>query len=223
MLFRIIVLLALLSLFLDIFDSLAPNFPGGGWLHHAFDLDEEANIPTFFSTGLLLLAGSLSLLIARAGARPGPTPSRAGSWRLLGVILILMGGDELLMFHETLGSFLDKPFQTAGVYAWVIPGTLAVLWFVWSFSRFFRSLPGIVRRYLILSFILFVGGAVGLEYVEAVNRKVQGELGLSGLLLTNSQETLEMLGVAVLLKGLLIYIRDFLEYPKTQFALLFGD
>ncbi|WP_264775175.1 hypothetical protein [Deinococcus aetherius] len=215
--------LALLSVFLDFFDAHVPNFPGGGWLHHAFDLDAEANIPTFFSTGLLLLGGCLSLLIARVGARAGSTASSAGSWRLLGFILILMGGDELLMFHETLGSFLDSPFHVAGVYAWVIPGTLAVLWFVWSFFRFFKSLPSAVRRYLALSFLLFVGGAVGLEYVEAVNRKVMGELGLSGLLLTNSQETLEMLGEIVLVKGLLIYIRDFLEYPRTQLALLFGD
>lgn len=223
LLYGVITTLLLLSLSFGLFNEYFPNIPGGGWLQQATDLDGEANVPTLFSMGLLLVSSALSFLIARTESSSGAVPSRSGYWRLLSVLLLLMAADELLMFHETVGGFLDRVFHVAGVYTWVLPGALLVVWFIQFFLRFFRSLPGTVRTSLLLSLLLFVGGAVGVEVLEGLNRSVTGEFGLRGLLLTNMQETLEMLGAAVLLKTLLVYIRDFLAYPCTQMAARFID
>lgn len=222
-LFKAIFLLVASSLLLYVFDERFPHLPAVGWLHHAFDLNEEANLPTFFSTGLLLMSGCLSLLIARAGHFSGVPASQTGAWRLLGWILVAMAGDELLMFHETLNGFLEGIVSVRGIYMWLVPGALAVVWFIFFFLRFFRGLPGVVRRHLILSLVLFVSGALGLEVFEGLNLTFAADPGTGTLLLSNSQEALEMLGEAILLKGLLIYIRDFLDYPRTQLSLLFGD
>lgn len=223
LLYGIVLVLLALSLFFALFDRQFPEAVGGGWLRRVTDLGEEANIPTLFSVGLLLLASCLSFLIARAERLAGPVPPGLASWRLLGLLLFLMAADEFLMLHETANGLLERAWTISGVYMWIIPGALVVLWFIILFLKFFRSLPGVVRRLLVLSLALFVGGAIGVEIFEGLNLSFTQEPEVRAILLTNTQETLEMVGEVVLLQALLTYIRDFLGYRRTQLALHFGD
>ena len=54
--------------------------------------------------------------------------------------------------------------------------------------------------------VLFLSGAIGLELIGGSYFAAHGELNMSYVLIVTVEETLEMVGAAVLLYGLLAYI-----------------
>lgn len=220
----VISVLLLVSLVASVLNAWVPDVFGVGSLYVFTSLDEESNLPTLFSGGMLLLCGLLGSLIARVSVASGAIHSRRVYWSAISLILWLMAADEFLQIHERVGQFLGRNLEVEGVYAWVLLGIPLVALAGVAFFRFIVSLPRAVRTALLLSSLLYTGGAVGLEVLEAWNFLSTGERrGLRGILLTNGQEVLELLGIVVLLKALLLYIRDVLAYPRTQLAMLFGD
>jgi len=97
----------------------------------------------------------------------------------------------------------------------VIPGAALVALFGIALLRFFRHLPRPTRRRLLAAGILFLSGAIGLELVGGAYSAVHAELNMSYVLIATAEETLEMVGAAVLLYGLLAYIPAIL--PDTGY------
>lgn len=151
-----------------------------------FDLDEENNIPTWFSSFLLLNNAFFFYLYARTV----PTPTKR-YWLFLAGGLLLLACDEVAGLHETLNTAIDMN--------WAIPGGILVLVvgivlipFLWSLRRGFALL-------LFLSGALYVSGAI---VVELLSEDMDSDSSAYALAVA-LEEGLEMLGALLCLTTIL--------------------
>lgn len=169
-----------------------------------FTLDAESNLPTWFSSALLLAAALLLWLLGRQGATEGGQRVR-GYWYGLATIFTFLSIDETAQMHESLTERLRAVVPTEGAlyYGWVIPAALFVMVVGLVYLRFLRLLPSRTAGLMALAGALYVGGAVGMEMVGAwldfTGRFRIGSLGYT--LVTMMEETLEMAGVILFVYG----------------------
>lgn len=179
-----------------------------------FYVDDEGNIPTFFSSILLLLASLLLALIATH--KNTPRNSYPRHWMILSLILLYMAIDESVMLHEKLnraGWWLgDHPQVGIFHYGWVIFGIVAVGVVALSHLKFFRSLPSLTQKQFFTAAAVFLSGAIGVEILEGNYAGSHGgEDSFQFSMLTAVEEGLEMAGVIILINALLTYLIDHCE------------
>ena len=75
-----------------------------------FYVGEEANVPTWYSSSLLLLCSALLWIIACATKRAYDGRSRW--WTALSVVFLLMSIDETATIHERIGGLCEYVFRT---------------------------------------------------------------------------------------------------------------
>ncbi len=165
-------------------------------LRQAFDVDQENNLPTWFS-GLLLLIASVFLWICARKKRTDGDRWFA-QWYVLAVGFLLMSVDEVAGIHETINSFI--------VITWAIPGGIIALVIGLAFLPFMLHLPKPTARLFALAGAVYLAGAVGLEIVgnSLVSQRLRDTLEYN--LWTLAEESLEMLGVILFLNTLLRYM-----------------
>ena len=199
-LFIIICVLLCLSLF---FQSLKYifhlDFPGMNFLIYLFNVDQENNIPTFFSCILLLLAAQSLASIARhktAGKQP-----YYRHWWLLSGLFLVVAIDEFAAMHERLSEIVRDKLHVSGFlyYAWIIPAFFFVLFLVIIYAGFvFRYLPKQTRIEVILAASIFIGGSLCVEMLEGRYFLISGSNeNMVNALLTSVEEGMEMIGVAI--------------------------
>ncbi len=193
--------------------KLEHGIPRSEWT--LLDLDKEANIPSWFSSFLLLAAAGLAVLAA-SGA-PAERRSDVRPLRSLAGLLLLCSIDEMATLHERAGLLLDRVVPRVGplIFSWVVLGGAVVVAAAILMWRFIVSSPGAVRIRLVLAAVLYVSGALGCEMLEGVYCLAHGRRGLAWVALTTIEETAEMLGVILLLDGLLLYLIDVARKPVT--------
>lgn len=177
-----------------------------GGLIPMFDFDEEMNVPTFYSSVILLSAAVLLFLIAN-GHKQRNEPYRA--WNGLAGVFFFLSMDETVQLHEKLIS-LGKLLKTTGLFyhAWVIPYGIAFLVFVVIYLKFTLALPQPTRRLFFLSGTIYVLGAVVFEMLGGLHRTMHGSPVLGAVLYT-TEEFLEMGGV-------ILFIYTLLQYMASQ-------
>lgn len=186
-----------------------------------FDVDAEQNVPTLFSVILLLFASLLLAVITRFKKRER-SPERS-SWALLSAGFLFMAVDEAASLHEKL----NKPFRaflgtrSHGVlfFSWLVPGLALLLVLTPIFVRFLLKLPRKTRARFTAAAGLFLGGAVGMELVGGGYAAAHGQDLIYSLLAT-VEESLEMAGVIVFIRALLIYISE--GYGEVRFRVTGG-
>ncbi len=173
----------------------------------AFDMNREANVPTMFSTLLLLTTGFLLWVIARGKKEQGQIFS--WHWTLLSVVFFFLAADEAIGFHELLIVPLRTLLDAGGVlyFTWVIPGILVVLGLGIYYLKFLFHLEIVDRIRFIVAGALYVGGAIGVEmigghYYWLTNRSKD----LTYTLITTTEESLEMAGLTLFIFALLDYM-----------------
>lgn len=175
-----------------------------------FGLGQEANVPTWYSSAALLIAALLTCLITLL---PIPDVRRQSKrWWGLAAVMALMSLDETALLHESIPYFMAlsllSPDEEAWYirYAWVPFGTLVLGVLVWWFIPLWRSFPARLRSRLSFAALVFFGGALGLEFLEAAwaSQFDTETFGYSAL--WTAQETLEMTGVALLILALYDYL-----------------
>lgn len=168
-----------------------------------FNLDEEANIPAWFSSMQLFSIGMVMLLAAGS-----PLRERDGLRDLLAILgcaFVFLSMDEAAAVHEKVTKVMSRvswaPRFSGGhgiwmfVYVAVAVGTVAAL---------FRPLVRLMRFYprdvlgVFAGLVILGAGAVG---VEAVGYELVGDNATIGLktLQVAAEEFLEMLGGSVIL------------------------
>lgn len=172
-----------------------------------FNVNNENNIPTYFSALLLLSAGGLLGLIARL-VREIEGPFRR-HWLGLAFVFAYLSIDEISSLHERVGAPLRESLGTSGVlhYAWVIPGIALLLLFAVVYLRFFLHLPARWKGLFALSGLLYVTGGLGLELAGGWYDSHFGYESFTYSVLTTIEEMLEMSGAAVFIYTLLSYLR----------------
>jgi hypothetical protein len=164
------------------------------------DPAREANVPTWFSSSLLLLTG---VALALAGARLKAAGSRDARWWLaLAAVACLASLDETANLHELLSQQARRAYDFGFGQVWVLfVGPLAGA-FILVCRRFVLRQEPRVRRPLVLGTALLAGGALGVELVEILlERSGAGPVTVALTLL--AQELLELLGAVTLLHAAL--------------------
>lgn len=164
-----------------------------------FSLDQEANVPTWFASATLLLAGALALCLGRAA---GPRERRR--WTLVGVLLLMMSLDEAAVMHEMMIKPLRRLFDTPDIlhYPWVVPAGIVAVAVALYLLPFVWRLPPPVRWRIILGGALFVSGALLVEAVSGWIEEVRGRDRLYHMTVV-LEESLEFLGVFLVVSAFL--------------------
>jgi len=171
-----------------------------------FDIGREGNVPAWFSSTLLLVSALLLWSVAAVERRRGN--AHAVRWVVLGAVTMLLSVDETASVHERLrlqyfgigdgGSFLTR--------SWTVPVGIAALVAGAFCIPFLRALPDVTRlRFTVAAGVFFLG-AVGLEVVSALYAMEHGQLNFSFALISTVEEFLEMTGVILFIRALLLHL-----------------
>ena len=171
------------------------------WLD-SLNMDRELNLPTLFSSSLLLIS---ALLMQRLGHNSNP--DAADDWRLLSKIFIFLALDEALQIHEILIiPGLRHQVHPALASTWVVPYAALAVILLWRFRSFLGSIPRATATGLLRSGAVYVGGAIGMEMIGSF--AVRSSLirlhspwygGITGL-----EEALELIGIILLIHALML-------------------
>ena len=184
---------------------------------HAFLLNEEQNIPTFFAFSLLLLCSALLTLIGARAHRAQQAFSL--HWVLLAGLFFLGAFDEAARLHERLIGPIRGALDTSGwmYFAWIIPAGALVAVLAVVYLPFLRALPPPFGRLFVLSGALYLGGALGVEMPGGAYYERHGDQTFTYQLITTVEETLEMLGLTVFAYSLMRFLARRAESVRLGF------
>lgn len=172
-------------------------------LVYFFGLGYEANLPTWYSSTLLLVCSlHLALIATEKTARTAPF---AAHWWFLAAAFLYISMDETAQVHENAGHWFD--FSGFLFYGWVIPASIVVFAIGVLFLRFLAHLPRRTRTQFILAGVLYVGGALGFEFLLGYWTDRAGTKNLTYGLIDLVEESMEILGASLLLCALTEYLR----------------
>ena len=153
------------------------------WLvRQLFDLDEENNLPTWFSSFLLL--NNALLLFVRAQFSKN---DNYYAWLWLAIGFLVLSIDEVAGLHESLNTAIDTN--------WAIPGGILVILTGLAFIPFLLSLPRRIALLFICSGLIYVSGAIGVELLSEDMDEESMAYGFA----TALEEGMEMLGAYLFL------------------------
>lgn len=157
-------------------------------------LSYEGNVPTWFSSGLLLACAIAAGAAARGAAR------WRRHWWGVAIGLGYVSLDEAAEIHEHLGGLIG----THGVlyFDWVVFAIAILIVLAVVYLGFVIALPRATRAGLIVAGAVYVAGAVGMELPLGWWTERFGSDGLGYALIDWLEETLEMIGATLALLAL---------------------
>lgn len=205
-------ILAIISFFIaaNLFGHLSqrylPDFFLRDFFSTQFNLDGELTVPAVYSAMTLLFCSILLGLIAFI--KKNKHDLYTIYWQGLSIIFAFMFFDELASLHEQFIVPVGNALNTRGflLFAWVIPGSFAVLVFILVFLKFIINLPQKTRNHFVLAGAIYIGGAIGCELIGGYIVDTFTAQSILYLLEFTVEESLEMLGIAVFIYGLLSHI-----------------
>lgn len=184
-------------------------------LDRLFNLMNEANFPTFFSAGLLLSASAILYFIYKSEKSINKKLSPK-YWLVLSFVFLFLCLDESLQLHDELVETIRSRFtgnMSGYLYeGWVIPYAGLVLIVGAYFLNFVLRLPAKTRNLFILSGFIYVGAALGLEFFEGYEEKLNGSETFTFWFYNTVEEICEMGGLIIFIYALL----DYLAPIKTE-------
>jgi hypothetical protein len=185
-------------------------------LVRTFQLDEENNVATWFSSGLHLAAAVLLLFIGRAERGRGGRHWRY--WMGLSPVFLFTSLDETASLHE----IAVVPFQRLLnaeeflFFTWVVPAAALVAVLGIVYLRWFIGLPGRTRLIAGLSAGTFLLGALGFETIGGSLYSQKTELPY--FFVSTAEEALEMAGLILWIYALM----DFMSRTGTTMQVRFA-
>jgi hypothetical protein len=178
------------------------------------DLNQEHNLPSWYS-GAVLLATAGFIAVIAASKHQAHDPF-ARHWTALAALFVYLSFDELTQVHEAWGNWLNGPLGwlrqrqvLGGVLRnlWVLPA-LTVAGLVGAiYLPFLRHLPGETRRRFAGSGAAYVLATAGMEMAGASYSAAGGRFTPGFMVLVTIEEGLEMGSIAVFLWAVLSYAR----------------
>ncbi len=175
------------------------------WLYPLFDFNTEKNIPTLYSSFTLLCSCILLVCIASIHKRLGHPYFY---WSGLAIIFLFLSIDEIASIHEMLIAPVTKLLHVSGFlyYAWVIPYGSALILFVLFYLKFLLNLPRKIMYLFLVSGTTFITGSMGFELLGGRQHYLYGDNNIKYSFLYTYEESFEMLGIAIFIYTLLLYI-----------------
>lgn len=172
-----------------------------------FDVDAESNIPTFFSSSLLLASAGLTVVIGRHESQGRNRWTH--HWMLMGLAILFLSADEASSLHERLIIPLRLWVNADGWlhYPWVLPAGAALIAFCVAYRRFLLELPRRVSTCFVIAGCTYVTGALGLEILGGKVASTRGVEDFTYAMITHVEEGLEMVGAILMLGALLLALQ----------------
>jgi len=167
-----------------------------------FDLDEEQNLPTLFSTCLFIINGILFFIMWKLQQH---NDKRQGTWLFLSALFIFLAIDEFGEIHEQFTQPVKLALSTSGFlyYAWVIPYGIAGILLSIYLVPFFWKMNKKIRTLFFLSALSYLVGAIGFEMIAAWYVSTREYDIVNGFLIL-FEESFEMTGLIMLVYTLLL-------------------
>jgi hypothetical protein len=183
-----------------------------------FNFDEEANLPSLYSSLALGFCAYLLSLVATIKKKVKGKYAR--QWKALAFIFLYLAVDEMCSIHELLIPILRGAMHTSGLlyFPWVIPAFFLVIIFLIVFRKFILALPNKTKIQFILAGIVYVFGALGMELIGGYIADNYGYNTVYGIAST-IEELLEMFGVVIFINALLNYLQS--QASELHFGLSF--
>lgn len=173
------------------------------------NLDNESGIGTWAS--VMNLAITSVALFAVAIAERGDRFA-AMSWFMLGFGFLYLSIDELVEIHEHLARFMAMLVGNDGIFhhTWIALAIPVLVVLAGCFIPFLRRLEPRYRWPMIGAGLVYVGGAVGVETLTGalLSSGAVGRRSVEYAALVVLEESMELLGPAMLLRTLLRYARE---------------
>lgn len=182
------------------------QFTAMNFLIFLFNVDQERNIPTFFSV-ILLLSATWQLYSISIQKSEKKNKYRF-HWWLMTILFFFVTADEFMATHEMISEIVRDKYHVTGFlyYAWVIPFAMLVGGLTILYTPFiFRHLPKQTRNLMIVSAVLYIGGAIFMEMVGGYFYLQGGTENMTNAFLTTIEEGMEMTGIAVFIYTLSQY------------------
>lgn len=191
-------------------------------LANMFNVGKESNVPTWFSSSQFLLLGLVcgSICLLKKYLYPGNR--FAYLWLVCAVGAVFLSVDESALIHETFGSvfggyldsnetpLMDRMLENFQSYYWALVYVPIALPVAIGLGVFFWKELGRYRYLPIIGMIVFLMGAVGVDFVEGTYYDVDEDeiVGFARWLVVDLdsyliEEMAEMLGVTLVLVGCL--------------------
>ena len=210
---RILVSITAILVVMDLTVKLIREFLGYDYMFGIvplFDFYEEANIPTWYSSVLLLIAAALMFITFLRCQKMNLKFTR--HWLGLALFFLFLSIDEASGLHETAGRFLKRtsiqglmPREESS--SWILLAIPLGLFLGIIYLRLFLCMPTRFKRLFALSAALYISGCLGMEWVEILYL-VNHPIDLNFYLMTTLEETLEMSGLIVLIYSLLEQLKS---------------
>ena len=175
------------------------------WLD-SLNMDQELNLPTLFSSSLLLVSALLMRRLGQSSDRIA-----ALDWRLLSKIFIFLALDEALQIHEILIiPGLRNQVHPALASTWVVPYAVLALILLWRFRQFLVSISTATASRLLQAGAVYIGGAIGMEIIGSFavrSSLIRLHSPWYGAI-TGLEEAFELLGIILLIDALLRALLD---------------
>jgi hypothetical protein len=181
-------------------------------IRNIFDMDEEAAFPNTFSIFLLFSVAVLSAIIS--GLHDS---SHSRGWKGLSVIFFVLSLDEAASLHNSL----VYVYRVAGVpselqnFFWVVPLIPILIFLSLVYLRFWLNLPNFEKVFFILSGIIYIAGAAGVEVIGGMFVQTFGKDSLTYAMAVVSEEMMEIGGMILFLFTLFHYVQSW----KPQFEI----
>lgn len=174
------------------------------------NLDQENNIPTWYSSSALLLSAILLTVIGLVNKQMGK--AYAYHWFGLAAIFLFLSLDEAASLHEMTTYLLDPMLKAFGYFhgflyfPWIVFGTMFVLIVGGLYLPFVAALPRQTRGLFLLAGTLYVGGELGIEILGSRYDYFYGHKNFTYAMFVACEEGFAMLGNVVFIYGLLTHL-----------------
>ena len=198
-------MILLLGLFAEVVMQEGGFGPDAAWAE-LLNLSYEVNLPTWYSSMLLLTCALLLLLIRHVEQRRGA--GFGWHWAGLALAFLYISMDEAVIIHEMLNGPLRAAFDLDGVlyFGWVVPVGLGLVVFGLSYLRFLAALPRRHAALFVTAGAVYVFGAIGTELPVSLWYAQHGGDNQTYGLMNAIQEILEIIGVSIFCYALADYL-----------------
>lgn len=172
-----------------------------------FDLDGEYNIPAFYSALAIWSSSILLWQIYHYKRQQGN--GEAHYWKVLCFVFVYLGLDEMASLHENFGRLAPLVWKLIPSLThsrkWIAPFLPLLGLFAFYFLPFYLRLDHRTRLRLTLAGLVYVSGAIGVELLGAWYADQHQLPVLVRALFSALEEAMEMVGIVLFIRALLLY------------------